>query len=352
MAFGKRSVGDPPPAPPAVAFEASEDTLLSAPGIGAIRTRVANPGSIDRKFIALAIGVVILAGGAAIALPSLGSVFSGGMRPIEDVVAGLDRASVRTALAAEAFPDADGRAFMTTLGATFPREHAQLLDTVTDIAMNGGDRDDLYSALNAWSLTFVPAQLPAIGRTGARGFDAGVVVLDDVLGVVEKEVGGCTGAKFQQVSQPEFLERLTRFDGPAYHTAMRANRAFVDLAAAGRTLPAISTTLTANDTSVIQSTFFSMMGDPQVMSIVRAAGAAQSSGAQGGGYEAQSRLMNDVNFCQLGRTVLMKLKGLPDGTKARLFGTLMSGDIANRFDMNVLGSRFGNQMGGSLSFKP
>ncbi len=336
MAFGKRSAGDLPPAPPAAGFDPSEDTLLCAPGLGAIRTRVANPGDIDRKFIALAIGVVILAGGAALALPSLGSVFSGGVRPIVQVVAGLDRASVRTALSVEAFPDADGRAFMSTLATTFPREHGQLLDSVTDIAMNGGDRDDMYAALNSFSLTFVPGQMRAIGRTGARGFNAGVAVLDDVLVVLEKEVGGCTGAKFQQVSQPEFFERLTRFDGPAYHTAMRANRTFVNLAAAGRNLPVVSTTLTANDASIVQSNFLSMMGDPLVMRIVQAVGAAQA-----GGYDAQSRALNDVNFCQLGRTVLLKLKGLPDGTKGRLFGTLLSTNPAAFNGMDAFATSLG-----------
>jgi len=328
MAFGKRVAGDPPPAPPKIASTApSDDSLMSAPGLGAMRTVVANPGEIDRKFIALAAGVVVLAAGAAIALPSAISLLGGNVRPIEQVVAGLDRAGARTALAAEAFPDADGQAFMTSLAANFPREHSRLLDTLADTAMAGGDRDDLYSSLNAWSFNFVPAQMSAIGRTGARGFDAGVAILDDVLVVVEKEVGGCTGAKLQQLVQqssgPAFFERLTRFDGPAYHTGMRANRAFVDLAAAGRTMPAISTTLTANDTNIVQSTFFSMMSDPQVMSLVQAAGAAQA-----GGYDAQSRVLNDVNFCQLGRTILLKLKSLPDGTKGRLFGTLMAQDIS------------------------
>ena len=216
---------------------------------------------------------------------------------------------------------------MTSLAANFPREHSRLLDTLADTAMAGGDRDDLYSSLNAWSFNFVPAHMSAIGRTGARGFDAGVAILDDVLVVVEKEVGGCTGAKLQQLVQQSsgaaFFERLTRFDGPAYHTGMRANRAFVDLAAAGRTMPAISTTPTANDTNIVQSTFFSMMSDPQVMSLVQAAGAAQA-----GGYDAKSRVLNDVNFCQLGRTILLKLKSLPDGTKGRLFGTLMAQDIS------------------------
>ena len=324
MAFGKRSASDLPPVRmPAEHQGASDDTLMSAPGLSAIRTVVANPDNIDRKFIALAAGVVVLAGSAAFALPSLVTVLGGNVRPIEQVIAGLDRNQARTALAAEAFPDADGHAFMTSLAVNFPREHGRLLDTLADHAMAGGDRDDLYTSLNAWSLTFVPAQMPAIGRTGARGFDEGVTILGDALKVVEAEVGGCTGDKFRQMSQgPAFLERLTRYDGRAYHLGMRANRSFVELAAAGRNAPIVSTTITANDMGAIQSTFFSMMSDPQVMNLMQAAGSAR-----GGGFDAQSALLNQVNFCQLGQTVLIKMKGLPDGTKARLFGTIMSQDI-------------------------
>lgn len=323
MAFGKRSASDLP-RPPVDLDAPSKDSLMSAPGLGAIRTRVANPGAIDHKFIALAAGVVVLAAGGAIALPSLGSVFSGGVRPIEQVIAGLDRNGARTALAAEAFPDADGRAFMTSLAANFPREHGRLLDTLADNAMAGGDRDDLYHSLNTWAITFVPGQMPAIGRTGARGFDEGVTIIGDALKVMEAEIGGCTGGKLQQIAQgPAFFERVTRYDGRAYHLGMRANRSFVELAAAGRQAPAVSTAMTANDMSAIQSTFFSMMGDPQVMSLMQAAGAAQNNG-----YDAQSTLLNNVNFCHLGQTILMKMKGLPEGTKTRLFGTIMSQDVS------------------------
>lgn len=324
MAFGKRSAGTAPPLRmPQLDAAPSGDSLLSSGGVTAVRPPVSNPGEIDRKFIALAIGVVVLAAGAAIAAPSLASIFTGGVRPIEEVIAGLDRPAARNALALEAFPDADGKAFMTSLAANFPGEHGRLLDTLTDAAMAGGDRDALYLSMNGWAMNFVPGQMVNVGRTGARGFDEGIAILDDVLKVAEKEVGGCTGTKLQQaMMDPSLMERLQRYDGAAYHTGMRANRAFVDLAAAGRKTPAFSTQLTADDMSVVQSTFFQMLGDPQVMNIMQAASASR------GGAGAQAQLLNSVNFCQLGRTLLVKMRGLPEGTKTRLFGTMMTQDIS------------------------
>ena len=78
MAFGKRTAGQaPPPYTPPVEQSGTSDPA-------AVRTRVANPGAMDRKFIGLAVGVVFLSAGAAIAAPSLMSMMSGAsVRPIE-----------------------------------------------------------------------------------------------------------------------------------------------------------------------------------------------------------------------------------------------------------------------------
>lgn len=341
MAFGKRTAGEAPPLRMPQLSAPSEESLLSAPGVSPVRTRVANPGDIDHKFIALAAGVVVLAAGAAIALPSVASVFGGGVRPIKEVIAGLDRNAARNVLALEAFPDSDGKAFMTSLAANFPREHGRLLDLLTDTAIAGGDRDALYLSMNGWAMNFVSGQMANVGRTGAHGFDEGIAILDDVLKVAEQEVGGCTGAKFQQaLLDPTFMDRLQRYDGGAYHSGMRANRAFIDLAAAGRKAPAFSTTLTANDMSVVQSTFFQMLGDPQVVNIMQAA-----SSARGNGADAQTQLLNTVNVCQLGRTLLVKMRGLPEGTKSRLFGTLMSQDISRYYTDTFSGPTGGLPLG-------
>ena len=190
------------------------------------------------------------------------------------------------------------------------------------------------------SITFVPGQMPAIARTGARGFDEGVVVLEEALKVFEAEVGGCTGDKLQTIAQdPAFFERLSRYDSRAYRLGMRANRSFVELAATGRKSTAVSTTLTANDMSALQSTFFSMMGDPQVMSLMQAAGSSRYSG-----NDSQSAILNKVNFCQLGQTILLKMKTLPEGTKGRLFGSIMSQDLSRLTAPGAFSGPSGNQL--------
>ena len=347
MAFGKRAAGDPLPQRPPVIIE----TDVNADGVGAVRTVVANPGGMDHKFIALAAGVVIFSAGAAIAAPSLLSVFSSGVRPIEEVVAGLDLQQARTALALEAFPDEDGKAFMTSLATHFPKAHGALLDTLADSAMAGGDRDDLYLALNSWTANFAVDALPAVGRTGAEGFDKAVALVQDGLHLVEQEAGGCTGRKIQAfLVNPKTLANLQRYDSRAYHFAMRATRDFVELAAKGRNAPKVDTRLTANDSSALQSTFFSLIADPQISNLVMSA-------ANGGmdQFQMQEKVMDELNICQLARTVFIKLENLPSGTKARLWGTAMSGDPTKLMNAQGFASPFGGSMdlsSGAFNFQP
>jgi hypothetical protein len=100
MSFGKRGTGEGHPArnllPP--------PTVDETAGNATARLKVANAGGIDKNFIALAVGVVFVSASAAIAAPSVLDMFGAQVRPIEIVVAGLDRNQAKAALANEAFP--------------------------------------------------------------------------------------------------------------------------------------------------------------------------------------------------------------------------------------------------------
>ena len=55
--------------------------------------------------------------------------------------------------------------------------------------------------------------------------------------------------------------------------------------------------------------------------------------------DMQDDLAKNINVCQLARTLVIKLEGLPAGTKSRLFATALSSDF-NALAGN-LGSPFG-----------
>jgi len=336
MAFGKRTAGEGPVGRPAADIAPAGDAETTAP-IGAVRTRVANHGDLDIRFIGLAAGVVVLSAGAAIAAPSLFSIVAGPqLRPIEQVIAGLDRTGMEDALAREAFPDDAGRAFMATLATSFPDQHGRLVDRLADAAVAGEDRDGLFLAMNGWSAEFAMSQMPAISRTGAEGFDRAVSILSDGLRVVEAKSNGCTPGALQAIMlDPEAFDSFTSYGSEGYRLSMRAGQALVDLAARGRTAPAISTELTQDDMNALRATFFSLMTDPQVQNLMQTAATANT----GPGLNMQTDL--NINVCQLGRSILLKLDGLPVATKSRLWASVTSGDAAALLGSSGFSSPFG-----------
>ena len=321
MAFGKRSADDPRPAPPV----SEQGAAPKGDGLLSVRTRVANPGGLDKGFIGLAAGVVLLSAGAALAAPSVFSLFGGpGVRPISAVVAGLDHTQARAALAAEAFPDQDGRAFMQLLADNFPESHNRLLGQLTDAASAGAERDDLVLALNMWGAEFVTGNLEYVGRTGPEGFDELLSVASDALDVLNAEMKGCSLDRFTELAaDPAGLVAFSRYGGGASEASMRANRTLVSLAARGRNAPKADARLNANDQNAIQSVFFSFLTDPQLMN------ALQVTMQQGGGSAdaLQKAAAEKIDICQLGRSLVVKLKRLPSGTQSRILAAVTSGDL-------------------------
>lgn len=341
MAFGKRSGDDPRPAPPVIDQAAPRgDAPLS------VRTRVVNPGGLDLGFISLATGVVLLSAGAAMAAPAVFSAFGGpSVRSIAEIVAGLDRNQVKTALAAEAFPDENGQAFMQLLADNFPDSHNRLLGTLADAATKGADRDDLVLATNLWGLEFIPGNLEYVGRTGAEGFDSLLTVASETLDVLKSEMGGCTLDKFTDLAaDPSRFEALIDYGSASYRTGMRANAKFIELAARGRNAPKPDAKLNADDENALQSVFISFITDPQLMNAMQSA----MWQTRGDAEDMQRAVASKIDVCQLGRSLVTRLERMPSGTKSRILAALTSGEL-----MSMPGSMMGFPgMGGDAVFGP
>lgn len=315
MSFGKRG-------------EEPTTGSVSVRAIPLVAPPVKKSVSLDKSFAAIVLGVVIISAGGAMAAPSVlswvGGSVSGGVRPVGTVIAGLDRDHAKAALSREAFPDQAGRDFMASLQSNFPEDHDRLLGNLADKAMQGGSRDELMVAVNEWTIDFAPRNLSAIGRTGADGFDQVLSFASDGLRLLEASGGGnCTLGSLQKLAaNPENLTRLGSYGSEGYKLSMRANRMLVDLAAKGRNAPPADTNLRPEDEQAVQSAFYAMMQDPQIMSLMQTAMMQQQRG--GPSSTAMNSAAERLNVCQLGRTVVVKLKNLPSGTKARLWGLGMS----------------------------
>jgi hypothetical protein len=276
-------------------------------------------GGLDKAFIALVFGVMVAAAGVAMVGPPVfswvgGALFAGQARPVDKVVAGLDKDAAKAALASEAFPDDAGRGFMSALAAKFPGEHDLLLGKLSDAAMKGADREGLVMVVGEWTADFAPRNLAAMGRTGSDGFDKVVSLASDALGMLEQAGGGnCNLKSLEKIaSDPAMIASLGAYGSPGYKLGMRANQLLVDLAAAGKNAPPPDTRLRPEDENALQSAFFAMASDPQIMSLMQS---SMLSGQQ----PSPDALAANLNVCQLGRTVVVKLRNLPAGTKARLW---------------------------------
>jgi len=289
---------------------AQSATAASAP------KKSAQGSGLDMGFAALALGVVVISAGGAIAAPSVMSMFSGGIssgavRPIPTVIAGLTRDQAKAALANEAFPDKQGAAFMHTLAAKFPEEHDLLTGMLADTAMRGGNRDALMLDVNKWGMQFAVQNMPAIGRTGAKGFDEALDFGMDALDFVEKTAGSCTPKAIMAfANDPQRLMALNAYDSEATAFGMRSYRTLVNLAADGRNAPAIDTTPTPEDEQALRSVVMSIMMDERVMKLMQAASRGDATAAS---------LDSTLNVCELGNAVIGKLKRLPPDTKARIW---------------------------------
>lgn len=287
-------------------------------------TQGGGAGGLDMAFIALTLGVVLVAGGGAFAAPSVmswvGSFGSEPVRPISEVVAGLSRDDAKAALAKAAFPDKPARVFMTRLAADFPSDHDELLGALADSALKGGDREALAIDLNTWGAPFVIQNLPAIGRTGARGFDEALAIGSDALDFLERSAGGrCSSDAIMAMAEdPQKLLALGAYGSDGWKLNLRTFDAMVSLAAAGRSAPEIDATLTPQDEQALQSVFLSIMMDERVMKLMQTAMSGDPS---------QVDLDSSLNVCELGRTVIGKLESLPSDTKGRLWA-LGAGEAA------------------------
>jgi len=333
MSFGKRTAGAGHPARSLLPTTPGEEAA-EKPTVGAMRVR--NPGGIDKSFIALAAGVVFVSAGATLAAPSVLDMFGAQVRPIKTIVAGLDRTQAKAALAREAFPDGEGRAFMTSLHVNFPADHDHLLNLLADEAMNGGDRDDLLKEVGKWSTEFVMPNLAAIGRTGADGFDETLNITRGALTLLE-QTAGCTADKLEKfVSDPANLASGWNYGSEAYKFSMQSSTMLVNLAAKGRNAPQPPTDFRREDEEALMTTFFGMMTDPQIMGLMQ----DSSSGAN---FPGSEEAFKQIDICKMGRSVIYKLKRLPSGTKERMFSLGTQG--LDKLPADILGQMMSGKGG-------
>jgi hypothetical protein len=323
MSFGKRGPGNDSPRPLPPPPVESERAEPSAAAPGNLRMSVANPGGFDMRFAVMAIGVMAIAAGGAFAVSMIGGS-SIKVRPVAEIVTGLNRDQVKTALSLEALPDKNGQVFMATLLKGFPSEHDKLLDQMTDTAMRGGDRNTLAIDVNEWLMPFAMQNMSNLGRTGAAGFDFALDTGDAGLDYISHMAGGCTAQSLTKLesifSDPNRILAEISYGSKGYEFNIKTTTRLIALADAGRSAPSAATALTPQDEAALQSAMMSLIMDRDVMNLVQA-GMAQANGMKG---NVDSYALSRVDICKVGHTAIDRLRKLPPDTKARVWGVGMN----------------------------
>lgn len=324
MAFGKRVVSKP--------VEAGVDAdgaPIAAPARLSLSSD-SSSGPSTGMFIAIALGVVAIAGGGAFVLS--GKMASAStrevIRPIEELAAQLDHDQLKTALITQAFPDSAGKSFMTSL-ARFPTDRDALLGRLADKAKAGGGRNELFWELNAWSIDFANANYQAIGRTGAMGYDRSMQIASATLDLMTRNKD-CTIASLRElINDPSGGIADDDYGTPGYRLAMQSNQAVIDLTVAGEKMPFIDPVMRVSDGKAVVSALSSFSKDPQAMAII--GGAMNAAGGEVADKRSGNRKKkkkvdpteklapDDVDTCALGKTILGKMQGLPAETKDRVW---------------------------------
>ncbi|HEV7693014.1 MAG TPA: hypothetical protein VGO52_19425 [Hyphomonadaceae bacterium] len=322
MSFGKRSPGNDNPRPPPPPPVDSETRERPSPAAG-MRMSVAGAGAFDARFAVLAVGVMAIAAAGAFAVSMIGGSFVK-VRPVAEIVTGLNREQVKAALALEALPDKHGQVFMATLKASFPSEHDKLLGQMAETAMRGGDRNTLAIDVNEWLLPFAIQNMSNLGRTGAAGFDFALETADAGLDYVSHTAGGCTAQTLtgpQSVfSDPNRILAEFSYGTKAYEFNIKTSTRLVALADAGRSAPSVAAQLTPQDEAALQSAMMSLMMDRDVMTLVQSGMSRNASG----GVNIDSEALYRIDICKIGHTAIDRLRKLPPDTKARVWGVGMN----------------------------
>ena len=80
--------------------------------------------------------------------------------------------------------------------------------------------------------------------------------------------------------------------------SMRAGATMVALVARGRNAPPVNAMITPDDENALQSTFMSMMSDPQLMNLIQSDMNLRSQ-------DMQVEFAQNINVCKLARTFVI-----------------------------------------------
>ncbi|MGB3624626.1 MAG: hypothetical protein WA989_02290 [Henriciella sp.] len=239
--------------------------------------------------------------------------------PGKSEVPGMAETPASTSLAA-AFDDQPTLDYIQKLRATFPSAATDLERTLERASARGADKVELGLLVLQAGHQEIAGSIDRLAKADVRYFnqilDLSVEGLNDLSSSGAPYCKGSDLITFASLSDQQLyaaaFDRVGHGAG-LYNYGLEMNGVILDAIRAARANPRNYSRLTSADERAAQTLAFSLMTDPQIMKLLTLEGTSRAQ---------MDEAMRDVNFCDLGVSIIRKVDALPEDTKGRLWGEL------------------------------
>lgn len=239
--------------------------------------------------------------------------------PGQAEVPGLSDTSADRSLV-EAFDDAPTLAFIQKLNAASPSAANELEREVRRAKARGADKVELGILVLEAGTKAVADNLTRLGRADVDYFNR---ILDhtstSLQALSRSGAPYCKGSDLVEFANlPDQQLYAAVFDrvghgAGLYEFSIELNGIFLDAIRDARAAPVSYARLNASDAQALQTLAFSVMTNPDLMLLLNTEGKSRAE---------MDEVLEAVNFCDLGVTLIGQVDSLPDETKGRLWSEL------------------------------
>ena len=267
-------------------------------------------------------GAMALAAGAVFLLPALLNDKGDSGIALDKLLAGRTVPEAAGIINVYGFTEPATQQFISQLQVLEPADHANLMTSLAEKALNGANRSELGRDLVAWASQYAQANAHALQQSDPVLVDQAIVLANDALFQLQAlQIGLCDYSRAAAIAaDPELTATLARYQTPLFEVAMRSNTLLLEMVRTGRVqnhVPPSEATL--DDLEILKDSLAPLIADPNMRALFEALEQYVR------GEEAQ--VSEGVDICQVGQQAVQRLQELPADVRARLWIAALSGKL-------------------------
>ena len=222
----------------------------------------------------------------------------------------------------QAFSDEASRAYFAALSVADPRSYSELERRIA--RQSGAPTDDLRMSVIEHSESFFRRNAGVLARADVRHVDA--MILNARAGLrqaIRANSRFCRGSTYAALSEMSEQEVRRMLEGVIdYGWNIGFQTLLAEAVMDAKQNPVDHGEMTRRDETALQGVMMSLMADPQIMPLIMSSN----------GNASPEEILARLDICELGDSVLVAVKTLPQETKARAWAMMMKeGGRSNPF---------------------